>query len=350
MRSKQFPPHAFRPWHGLLLLASAGAAATAVWVHEKARQAEREHPPLGRYMHIDGVRLHYLERGIGPTVVLLHGNTFYMADLLASGLVTRLARSHRVILFDRPGFGHSQRPRDRLWTPQAQAALLHRALVALGVDRPVVLGHSLGALVALSMALDFPASVAGLVLLSGYYYPTLRPDALLGAQVASPVLGDALRYTVAPLVARLNVQRVLRMAFAPREVPFGLLQVVHRELVVRPVQLRADAEDLVFMVGQVRALAPRYPQLRLPVGVVAGAQDQVVDPVAHSRRLAAELPNSRLHVAPGIGHMVHYGAQDAIVAQVEAVVAQGRNPAAGRAPPARPEMGAWLTASGSPPP
>ncbi|MGZ9057630.1 MAG: alpha/beta fold hydrolase, partial [Burkholderiaceae bacterium] len=112
--------------------ALALAAVTAGWVQRRARQAEQEHPPEGQLLDIDGVRLHYVERGAGPPVVLIHGNMVSHRDFDASGLIDHLARGRRVIAFDRPGFGHSTRPRDRLWTPTAQAKLLHTALARLG--------------------------------------------------------------------------------------------------------------------------------------------------------------------------------------------------------------------------
>ena len=68
--------------------------------------------------------------------------------------------------------------------PAQQAELLHTALRQLGVERPVVAGHSWGTLVALALAERHQADVAGLVLLSGYYFWTLRPDALI---VAAPI-------------------------------------------------------------------------------------------------------------------------------------------------------------------
>lgn len=122
------------------LAGMAAAAATALWVRHHANKAVRDNPPLGRLITVDDVRLHYIDVGKGPPVVLLHGNTLQLQDYLGSGLVDALSQRHRVILFDRPGFGHSERPRDRLWTPQAQAALLRQALVQLGVERPVVVG------------------------------------------------------------------------------------------------------------------------------------------------------------------------------------------------------------------
>jgi pimeloyl-ACP methyl ester carboxylesterase len=300
-----------------ILAVSAAAAATALWVEVQARRAERDNPPAGKFLHIDGVRLHYVVQGEGPPVVLLHGNTVTSADFHASGLIDQLARNHRVIAFDRPGFGHSTRPRDRLWTPSAQAALFHSALAVLGVKRPVVVGHSMGTLVALAMALDQPAKVASLVLLGGYYYPSIRVDALLTAPVALPVLGDVMRYTVTALSARAMLNRLVKGMFSPGEVPRGFFWILSREMMLRPVQIRANAEDAAFMMPQARSLSRRYHELRLPVTLIAGGADKVVDPEAHSRRLHSEVPQSQLFIVPHSGHMAHYLAKDLIETAVD---------------------------------
>src|SRR3954454_25098960 len=88
--------------------------------------AERKNPPVGSFIECDGVRLHYLDRGdpAAPCVVLLHGNGSMIQDFTISCLVDAFARGNRVLCFDRPGFGHSQRPRSRIWTATSQAALL----------------------------------------------------------------------------------------------------------------------------------------------------------------------------------------------------------------------------------
>lgn len=299
-------------------IAAAAAAATAVWVQTRARLAESAHPPCGKFRYLDGARLHYLDRGTGPEVVLLHGNSVSLADYQATGLIDRLSRDHRVIAFDRPGFGHSTRPRDRLWTPSAQAALLARALAVLDVHRAVVIGHSMGALVALAMALDAPTRVGSLVLIGGYYYPAPRLDALLSAPLALPVLGDVMRYTVAALAARATLNGLVREMFAPAKVPAAFFPALAREMMLRPLQLRADAEDSAFMMPAARALSARYGRLTLPVTVIAGAQDRIVSAKAHTRRLHAELPQSHLVLVPRSGHMVHHAAPDAIMAAVEA--------------------------------
>ena len=297
--------------------ALALAAVTAGWVQRRARQAERENPPEGQLLEIDGVRLHYVERGAGPPVVLIHGNMVSHRDFDASGLIDRLARSRRVIAFDRPGFGHSTRPRDRLWTPTTQAKLLHTALARLGIERPVVVGHSMGTMVALAMALDYPADVRKLVLLAGYYYPSMRVDALLTAPVALPVLGDVMRDTLTAVSARLMLKRAIRAMFRPKEVPIDFLATVSREMMLRPIQLRANSEDAAFMIGQAKVNSERHHELQLPVAIFAGAEDAVIDVEAHSVRLHSDLSQSKLVVVPGAGHMVHYAAADEVVAAIQ---------------------------------
>lgn len=299
--------------------AAIGAAATAAWVEVQARRAERDHPPAGQFIDIDGVRVHYLMRGEGPAVVLLHGNNVTLEDFNASGLIDSLAQHHRVIAFDRPGYGHSSRPRDRLWTPSAQAALLHAALQQLGVKQAVVVGHSMGTLVALALAMDFPQSVNNLVLVGGYYYPTLRVDALLTAPVALPVVGDVMRYTVTALSARAMLKGLVKGMFAPNEVPENFLPTLSREMLLRPVQLRANAEDAAFMIPQARAQAKRFGELKMPVTLIAGANDKVVDVKAHSERLHVELPQSELHVVPDTGHMAHYFAKKLVLKAIDKV-------------------------------
>jgi pimeloyl-ACP methyl ester carboxylesterase len=296
--------------------ATVSAAVVATWVESRARRAEQEHPPTGRFIEVDGARLHCVERGEGPPVVLLHGNAVSLQDFIASGLVDRLAQNHRVILIDRPGFGHSTRPRNRLWTPFAQAKAIGEALRVLKVERPVVVGHSMGTLVALAMALDAPADVKALVLLGGYYYPALRVDALLTAPVASPVIGDLMRYTVTALSSRAMLGGAVKAMFDPLGVPAGFFPLLSREMMVRPVQLRANAEDAAFMMPAAQQASGRYGELNMPVTLLAGEDDGVVDPEKHATRLHAELPQSKLVLVPGTGHMVHYVAHDAVAEAV----------------------------------
>ena len=237
------------------LTAAAILGTTALVNARRARRAERNNPPAGHFLDIEGVGLHYLERGEGPPLVLLHGNGVMVQDFEISGIIERLAQQYRVIAVDRPGFGHTNRPRSRSWTPAAQAEVVHKALVHLNIKQAIVVGHSWGTLVALSLALDHPADVRSLVLLSGYYFPTFRGDVLTSLPTAVPIIGDLLSYTVAPLLGRAMRSRVFRKLFAPAAVPPRFQADFPSELSLRPSQLKASAEDTVSMTPSAAALA-----------------------------------------------------------------------------------------------
>lgn len=298
--------------------AAAVLAASWLVVRSNTLQAEKENPPQGDFITVDGVRLHYLDRGEGPVVVLLHGNGVTAEDYRNTGLLDRLAQDHRVIAFDRPGFGYSERPRGTVWTPAAQARLLAEALERLGVARAVVLAHSWGTLVALAMAQEFPRLVAGLVLASGYYYPSLRLD-VLTATPAIPVLGDVMRYTLSPLVGRLMWPLVMRRAFGPQQVPERFKRYP-KWMSLRPGQLRAEAAETAMMIPGAAALKKHYPELGMPVEIVAGDADRVAAAKHNSVRLHGDIEQSGLTLVPEAGHMVQYFAQGVLVEAVERVV------------------------------
>ena len=312
--------------------AGIGLAASFFYVRAKAKQAEAENPPRGRFVEVDGVRLHYIERGEGPVLVLLHGNGVMANDFEHSGLLDRAAERYRVIVFDRPGFGYSERPRSKVWTPQAQARLLHHALQELDVESAIVLGHSWGTMVALAMALEAPDFVRGLVLLSGYYYPSLRAD-VLTAGPAIPLVGDLMRYTVSPIVARMLWRPIAKRAFAPQQVDarFRELPVW---MMLRPKQLRASAAETAMMIPSATSLAKRYPELKVPVIVMSGTKDLIVDFSHNSERLSERIADSELQLQPGVGHMTHYAHPDQVMAAIDSIAARVGEPVLMRTPQA----------------
>jgi pimeloyl-ACP methyl ester carboxylesterase len=307
------------------LLAGLGLAASAVYVRAKTRQAEREHPPQGKFIEVDGVRLHYIERGRGPALVLLHGNIALADDFDQSGLIDLAAQRYRVIAFDRPGYGYSERPRTTVWTPPAQARLLHHALQELGVDSALVLGHSWGTMVALSMALEVPDFVRGLVLLSGYYYPSLRLDVPVMAPPAIPLVGDLLRYTISPIVWRLRWPLMAKLMFSPQRISERFRRLPPW-LMVRPKQLRASAAESALMVPSAIMLAKRYPELKVPATIIAGTRDKMVDFSHNAERLSERIADSELQLEPGVGHMTHYAHPEKVLAAIDAMAAQVGEP------------------------
>jgi pimeloyl-ACP methyl ester carboxylesterase len=314
-RHSRSPNHRWMPTRlgGAALTAAAILGTTALVNARRARQAERNNPPLGRFLDIEGVRLHYLDRGEGPPLVLLHGNGAMVQDFEISGMLARLAQQYRVIAIDRPGFGHTNRPRSQSWTPAGQAELVHKALGYLEINQAIIVGHSWGTLVALSLALDHPADVRSLVLLSGYYFPTFRTDVLASLPSAAPIVGDLLSYTVAPLLGRAMRSRVFRKLFAPAAVPPRFQAEFPTELSLRPSQLKASAEDTVSMTPSAATFAKRYDELKMPIVIMAGTGDRLVDFARQSGRLDEVLAASTLMLFEGAGHMIHHSAPEKVM-------------------------------------
>ncbi|MGZ8998799.1 MAG: alpha/beta fold hydrolase, partial [Allosphingosinicella sp.] len=244
------------------------------------------------------------------------GNGTMIEDWLASGLFEQLSRSNRVIAIDRPGFGHIERPRNRIWTPRAQAALIASALESLGAEEATVVGHSFGTLVALELALNHPRLVASLVLISGYYFPSVRLDALLASPPAIPLIGDAMRFTVSPLLGAALKKGMEKQIFAPAEVSAGWKSRFPFEMTLRPSQIRAAAADAGMMVPAAAALDPRLSEVQVPVTIIAGAGDLVVSASDQSERLDETLAQSRLIVIEDAGHMVHHAVPEKIVSAI----------------------------------
>lgn len=304
------------------LVAAAGLMAAAAVVNRRlADKAQRDNPPQGRFIDVDGVRLHYVERGSGRPLVLLHGNGSMIQDFESSGLIDLASKDYRVIVFDRPGFGHSLRPRNVVWTPAAQADLFKDALAQLGVEKAIVLGHSWGASVAIALASRHPSMVEALILASGYYFPTARTDAMMAmAGPAIPGFGDILSYTISPILSRLMWPAMLRQLFGPKPVP-QKFDGFPKSLAVRPSQLRAGAAEAALMVPAAMLSAKTYGELAMPVTILAGEDDRLIDIDEQSGRLHDEIKHSKMRRVPNAGHMIQQSDTADLMAAVDEAAA-----------------------------
>jgi pimeloyl-ACP methyl ester carboxylesterase len=298
----------------LLLILWTGVCAGIARI--RIRYAESVHPPSGQFLVIDGVKLHYTDQGQGAALVILHGNGGMVEEINLSGLATALARTHRILVFDRPGFGHSSRPRRLAWTAEQQAALIHKALQVLTIRSCGVIGHSWGTLVALAMAVERPNAVNHLVLMGGYYFPLLHRAAEGAAVLCRPIIGHVLRHVVLPILGDAAMWRIIQKCFEPESIPPSFWRFPI-SLALRPSQLFAGAQDGTTMKASAQHLSPHYGRLSLPVLILAGESDRIIATADHSVPLHMRLPNSRLIVLAGIGHMLHHTQLKRVVAEIQ---------------------------------
>ena len=297
-------------------IAIIALGATALANDRRGRQMAPPPLPKHRFIQVDGIPLHYIDQGSGPPVVLLHGTGSMAEDFVASGVVDRLAVAHRVIAFDRPGFGYSGLPRLRPCTVALEARLIAQALRQLGVQRAVIAAHSSGVQAALALALDAPECAGALVLLAGYLFPRLRWDMLAACVFALPLLRDAASLAVSRIFGWLVLPSYLRAVFAPSHLPEGFLSQFPVGHILRSGQLRSSLRCTVTMNWSALGLERRYRSLDTPVWLLAGTRDAIVESARHSARFHAALPHSGLRWIEGSGHMVHHAAPEAVCAAI----------------------------------
>ena len=306
------------------IVAFLAVAGCGVYVDQRAgsraETAEERWPPIGRFTEVQGVSVHYVQKGRGPDVVLLHGAGGNLRDFTFD-LVDRLAQSYRVTAFDRPGLGYTERLPQAAGafntsaeTPQQQAALLSAAARQIGVDDPIVLGHSFGGSIAMAWALNHNA--AAVVSVAGAVMPW--PGGLDAQyRVFGSALGGALLTPLAgAFVNPDEVQNAAGRIFAPQPVPSGYLPYVGPGLTLRPETLRANNRQVRRLKASLTAMSQRYGQIDAPVELVHGDKDTIVGLDIHANGAARLLPAARVTVLPGVGHMPHHSHAGEVIAAV----------------------------------
>ncbi|MGF1501177.1 MAG: alpha/beta fold hydrolase [Paracoccaceae bacterium] len=276
-------------------------------------------PPVGAFVEVEGLPVHYWERGDGPPVVLVHGAAGNLRDWTFD-VGPRLAEEFRVIAFDRPGFGYSGRPDLLGYDPRVQARILRKASAKLGAKRPVVVGHSWGGALAMAWATEAPESIAGAVPVSGVTIPyggLVRVFYAIGlGEVATDLYSD---YLLSSAREGGGIERFLGRVFRPQSIPAGYLEHVGAPLALRESTLRANSEDLAHLNAALIEMAPKYPGLRMPIEAVHGDAD-FIDWDDHALPLVEQTPSANLALLPGVGHMAHHAAPDEIGAAVDRVL------------------------------
>ena len=229
-----------------------------------------------------------------------------------------LAANHKVIAFDRPGHGRSERPKHGDTTVEVQARLLHDALMQLHVERPIVVGHSWGGALAMVYAITYPKEIAGVVLAAPAVYESQDGVSLLTSLPAVPVIGDAVNFVFTPLFGAKVVRSELKKAFSPDPVPKNHLRSVLSEW-TRSKKVKAYSLDEASLNDSLKKFSPRYPEISVPVSILTGDSDLIVSDKEQAARLHQALPKSHLIVLPKTGHQIPFTHPQAVIDEIERV-------------------------------
>lgn len=340
----------------MILGLAAIAAAIALVVYALAanarayvRRTEARFPPTGRFIEADGVRLHVRDTGaLGPPpsppaemlarsaeaepstaggdaggpsyprILLIHGASSNLLELWGP-LADAFSPLHRVIAYDRPGMGHSTRAKRDGHTMKSQAQAAARVLEHTGDGPAIVVAHSLGAAVALRLALDHPHLVSGLVLIAPACNPYPGKPAWWARLSATPLLGDVFCGLIIPWLGPPMSASSVANNFWPAPTPVNYLEAAGVPLIFRPRAFRASALDVCASNIEFGAQQARYADLFTPTIIITAEKDRIVSPKRHARALAVDMPAAELVIAPDTGHMPHRLRTDLVIAAIRRV-------------------------------
>lgn len=286
----------------ILLLVAAGLfILTLVTV----RRVELGLPAEGRFITIMGNRIHYVEQGRGPqTLLLVHGLSGVLQHF-SYRMLGELARDYRVVVIDRPGSGYSERPANASASVVVQADVVAGLIDALKLDSPLLVGHSLGGAVCLATALRHPQKIRGLALIAPLtHMPVDGPPSVFAAlAIRQSWLRRLFAWTLMVPMAIRRRRQVLDVVFGPEAVPADFPIRGGGALGLRPSHFVAASRDLVALEEVLPQMQQRYTDLRLPVRILYGRDDRILDPREQGQALVERLPEAELEMIDG-GHML----------------------------------------------
>lgn len=297
----------------LFVLSSLG-----VYTLAKVREAriEARYPPLGQMVEVNGKHVQAYVTGSGPDLVMIHGSSANMRDLIIA-LEDTLAPHFRVIIFDRPGLGYSDRLSAKGDTFIDQAMILRDAAKKLGADKPIVLGHSLGGIVSMAWATHAPDDLSALALISPVVMPFETPTSTYYKMNKHPIIGPFINHFIGAFHYEDAIQNGLNEVFAPDPPPAGYREKMGVELVLRPKTVQNNARQRNQIHAQIRALEADYDNVRVPIEILHGDLDTTVSLKIHAEGLKNRIDDVNVTIWQDQGHMPHHFKQADILDAVQ---------------------------------
>jgi pimeloyl-ACP methyl ester carboxylesterase len=311
---------------GVLLALAVAAIIVALYLYlvtrRIARKAEKAVPPAGRFVTVDGNRIHYVEQGEGRPILFIHGLGGTHHHFLYP-IFRNFGPGYRLIALDRAGSGWSTRGAGDDGRVPGQARAIHRFIETLKLEKPLVVGHSLGGAIALQTALDYPDDVAGLALISPLtHFGGGIPEGFRDLWIPSPWRRRLIAWTVSAPRALKNAPAVLDFVFGPQRPPVDYAVAGGAMLGLRPSHYYATSTDFVASGRDLRRLQARYGELRMPVGILFGDADRVLDFEQQGLAMEGKVKGLDLEIVSGIGHMLQYALPEQAVAFIRRIAAR----------------------------
>lgn len=289
----------------LLCLVLLGAAGLFSFTFVTARRVELGLPAEGRFITIMGNRIHYVEQGSGPDTLLLVHGLGGVSTNFSYAMLGELAKDYRVVAIDRPGSGYSQRARRAAASLAVQADVIAGIIDALQLGRPMLVGHSLGGAVVLATALRHPDKVRGLSLIAPLtHMPADGPSPVFAAlAIRQSWLRKLFAWTLMVPLSIRRREQVLDVVFGPEPAPADFPIQGGGALGLRPGHYISTSRDLVALEHVLPQLEQSYGDLRMPVRILYGRDDRILDPQEQGQAMVERFPEMHLELVDG-GHML----------------------------------------------
>ena len=268
-----------------------------------AHKVEQLMPAQGSFVDLGHTRLHIVDQGQGPAILMVHGLAGNLRQF-TYGVSEPLTAHYRVICVDRPGSGYSSRSPSAPVSLQAQADTLSALLIHLNIQEALVVGHSLGGAVALSMAQRHPSQVKGLALIAPLTkLPAMASPAFKVLNIPVEGLRHLLAWTLATPLGLSRINATVSLIFGPEKAPRDFATRGGGLMALRPSHFVGASTDLAAGKSSMSEIEAGYAAMKLPVHVLFAREDRILNCQENGQALVERLPGTQLTLLTG-GHML----------------------------------------------
>ncbi|MDB3859986.1 alpha/beta hydrolase [Paracoccaceae bacterium] len=267
--------------------------------------AEKNVPIKGQVLDIAGFNLHgYIEGNGSQDIVFIHGALVNLRDwVFAARSLSK--RDNRFIYIDRPGFGYSERDNSE-WDAERQAEQARSYVKKFSAKNLILVGHSWGALVAMSWAAKYPEEVKGVISIAGLNMPFSGVSKIANDTGLFNLAYELYLTNVARKVDSGSIEKFAGRMFKPQNIPKAYLDYLGSDLSRRLSSIKANKNDLVVTSQALNKNFDFYNHMTMPIEIIHGEKDFLLPIKSQAVAFNEVIPNSRLHMLPAVGHMAHH--------------------------------------------